>query len=302
MKRLRKIYFHLVGFIQEVLLLFSFKIPFIIKLQNKRNACFFCGNATIGDNVITLSLIKPYALSHKVNKICYFGGKKYLQLLKPLYDDYNGLIVWKEISTFLFNKIISNRKFLNEVITICNNHENAFHSIFYLKETIPHSCTVIEYQMQKMNNAQCFSPFVPTVPLKAKKNQIVVNIDSQTIYSAKMTDIANAAICFCNENNIKVLVNSQSSKLKGQYELIYPNIQDFLSIVESSLLFLTIRTGLADVSVGTTTPFLIIYDELIDYSFSLNMWKIKNKRILEIIANDYSNDLLYNLLKFDDSH
>lgn len=260
-------------------------------LISKNNAIFFCGNSTIGDNAILLSLVEPFIKSHsKIRKVYYFGNEKYINMLNPLYKEINKHIIYKKIKVKKFKYLVDNPSILSRIVKYCNHHSSRmFHSVFYLQERIPKSCSVIEYHKKKMDISVDEKVYLPKIERAIKKRIAVINIDSQSITATKIKNIAEEAIALFNKEGIKVYVNSKSRDLVGDYELVFPPLLEFLNLIESSLCFISIRSGITDLACATSTNILAIYGSKIWNNFSLNMWPvIGNRKIIEITENDFS--------------
>ena len=279
--------------------LFEIKFPIKRKLRNIDNAVFFCANSTIGDNVILLSFIEPYLKAHKVKKVYYYGKRKYIDLLKSLYPNYSDSVIYMPIKDKSFDYWMSKEGIMNRIIDLCNRYpDNAYHTLFFAKEIIPSGETVISYQMKKMKLDQSSKLYLPKLEGVRKENQIFLNVDSQTIKSDHIKEVANKVVKYCNKHNIKVIFNSKERLLDGEYELMFPSFKEFIALVEASKLLVSIRTGLVDLSMGTSTNTLVFYDEEIVDSFSLKMWpKQNNKIIKEITINEYRDELLEKMIK-----
>ena len=92
-------------------------------------------------------------------------------------------------------------------------------------------------------------------------------------------------------------LNSKSRIIDGEYTLIFPKLVEFLNILESSLCFVSIRSGIADLACSSSTSILAIYGDSIWKNFSLEMWpKKENRKIIEITEKEFSCDVLDDLI------
>lgn len=277
--------------------IFVYKLKFLFLKKNY--AVFFCGNATIGDNVILLSLVEPFLKSNSnYKKVYYFGNEKNINLLEPLYGDISERIVWKKIKSKKFSYLVDNPTILSRIVNYCNCHKKRmFHSIFYLQERIPKNYSVIEYHKKKMKINQNEKVFLPKINKSKKERIAVINVESQSISTKRIKDIAENTINFFNKEGIKVFVNSKTTDLKGDYSLVYPPLLEFLNLIESSLCFVSIRSGITDLACSTSTNIIAIYGDKIWNNFSLDMWPKKdNRKIIEVTDNDFSNNLLKDII------
>ena len=281
-----------------IIFIFCYKLKFKFILSKKSSAIFFCGNPTIGDNVILLSLIKPYLESHKtIKKIYYFGNEKNLKLLLPLYGEFNDKVVWKKIKLKKFSYLVDNPTILSRIIRFCNSTNRSFHSIFYLQERIPKDISVIEYHKSKMGINTDVDVYLPHIEDVKNEKAVVLNIESQSISASKIKNIAEEIIEYFNKRGIQVYVNSKTRDLKGEYNLVFPNLHDFLVLIQSTLAFVSIRSGITDLACSTSTNILAIYGDKKWSTFSLSMWPKKtNRKIIEITENEFDINILEELI------
>ena len=295
---IKKTYF---ACISKTIYLTRFKPKFSKILRQKNTCIFFCGNATIGDSVIFLSLIKPFLEKHKdIQTVYYFGKDRTIDSFKELFNGYEDIVVYKRIKDKLA-KYMSKHALINiSVINYCNRHKDrAFHSMFYLQETIDNGLTVLDYQKKKMGLSQNAELYLPSVPKKKKEKYVVINTSSQTIMVEEINAIAEEAIKYYSDNGFKVYVNGNSRQLKGEYDLVFPNLHEFLELVESASALISIRTGLVDLACATSTNILAIYDDIIKDDYSLKMWpKDDNKKVVEVLKKDFSIALLKDIVKY----
>ena len=277
--------------------IFCYKLRFMS--IGKDSAIFFCGNSTIGDNVILLSLVDPFLKTHKnIKNVYYFGNEKYINLLMSLYKNVSKGIVWKKIKAKKFKYLTVHSTILSRIVKYCNSHpDRMFHSIFYLQERIPKNYSVIEYHKKKMKIDFAEKVYLPAIDKIKKERIAIINIESQSISAKNIKIIAEGAISFFNKKGIKVFVNAKTKDLGGDYDLVYPPLSEFLSLIESALCFISIRSGIVDLACSTSTNILAIYGDEIWDTFSLKMWpKVEGRKIIEVTEKDFSFDLLTDII------
>ena len=279
--------------LKYILYLLFFKLRTFYIIKHQTYTLFFCGNSSIGDNVVLMSLIEPFYKSRKVDRLYYLGKKQYVNQLKFFYQGLHETIIWKCINNALFDYVLSDRAILTKIILYFNRHkENAFHSLFFVEEKIPANMNIIQYQKAKMGINESYLPCLPSLKPRIKKPQIVINIESQTIIARNIIKIMNVVVGYCNTKNIVVLFNSTKPVLKGSYKMIYPTLDKFVEIVQESLAFISVRTGLMDLVMGLQTNMMAIYSGYNYRDFSLFMYEKRDKKIVEIKEEDFDISIL----------
>ena len=278
---------------EKIIYFVFFIIPIKFHLLNSNNAVFFCGNSTIGDNAIMLSLAAAFYSTHRCKKIKYYAKKSYILKLRSLYVHYQ-FIVWKPICNSFFEKILKKNIFLKKTINFFNRHQNrTFHSVFYLQERIPDGSNIIEYQAKKMKIADLHYLGHPSFSRSDTKNYVFLNIESQTVKLKNLFGFANSLVKHCNEKGIKVLVNSKEKILDGEYDLVYCDLPTTLQLINSSRLFVSVRAGIIDLAISCNTNILAVYSDKIDNIFSLKMWPKTNCCIIkEITEKQFCNEII----------